>query len=95
MRSRRDTVLLRGDFSTEVEDQIRRRWIDAELANHAHHLSAMKSRVVGDVLQLIDERHRTRVTAEKFERELRGQSWFIKGGNVLSAPIDKFGPACF
>src|SRR5437773_596609 len=59
--------LPRRYLATQVEQQIGGRRRNAELANHAHNLSAMQRRMIGDVLHLIDKFHRVGIAAEKFE----------------------------
>src|SRR5205823_6278572 len=52
------TWSFRRDISSQVEQQVSRRRIDAELSNHSDYLTAVHRRVVGRVLHLIDQSHR-------------------------------------
>ena len=47
----------------------------------------MQCRMIGDVLHLIDKSHRTRVAAEKFERQLSRQPRFIEFSYELRASV--------
>ena len=44
-------------IAAQIEQQIGRRWFDAELADHADDLATMHRRVIGDMPHLIDQAH--------------------------------------
>ena len=52
----------------------------------------MHGGVVRDVVHLVDESHGVRIAAEKLERELSAESFFVKIGNKLRAIVDKTAP---
>ena len=52
----------------------------------------MQRRMIGDVLHLIDEAHRTCVAAEQFEGQFGGEPWFVEIRNELRASIHDFLP---
>src|SRR6185369_9452043 len=87
--------LFRGDFTAEIEDQISRRWLDSQLANHADNLSAMQCCVIAHVLHLIAQPHRAGIAAEKFEWQLHVQYRVVQFRNIPRALIDEIGPALF
>src|SRR4029078_3117375 len=79
-------------FAPQIKQQISGWRRNAELSDHAHYLSAVQCGIIDDVLHLINQPQRTRIAAEKPERQVSSQSRFLELGDQPGPSLNHLTP---